>query len=100
MNLLKITEITENPNNPRTISHKKFGELVESIKNFPEMLEARPIVVNPDKVILGGNQRYKAAKFAGLEEVPVYIVSQSRSTSRSLEVVQQQQELILLLFPL
>ena len=46
MNLLKITEITENPNNPRTISHKKFGELVESIKNFPEMLEARPIVVN------------------------------------------------------
>ena len=75
MNLLKITEIKENPNNPRTITKRKFKELVNSIRDFPEMLEARPIVVNPDNVILGGNQRYKAAKFAGLEEVPVYVAS-------------------------
>ncbi len=75
MNLLKITEIKENPNNPRTITKRKFKELVNSIRDFPEMLEARPIVVNPDNVILGGNQRYKAAKFAGLEKVPVYVAS-------------------------
>ena len=75
MNTLKITEITENPNNPRTITKKKFKELTNSIKNFPEMLEARPIVVNPDHVILGGNQRFRAAQAAGLKEVPVHIAS-------------------------
>jgi len=75
MNTLKITEITENPSNPRTITKKKFNELTQSIKDFPEMLEARPIVVNPNHVILGGNQRFKAAKAAGLKKVPVYVAS-------------------------
>lgn len=75
MNTLKITEITENPSNPRTITKKKFNELTKSIKDFPEMLEARPIVVNPNHVILGGNQRFKAAKAAGLKKVPVYVAS-------------------------
>ena len=75
MNTLKITEITENPSNPRTITKKKFQELTKSIKDFPEMLEARPIVVNPNHVILGGNQRFKAAKAAGLKKVPVYVAS-------------------------
>ena len=75
MNTLKITEIQENPNNPRTITKKKYNELVQSIKGFPEMLEAKPIVVNPEHVILGGNQRFKAAKAAGLKEVPVYVAS-------------------------
>jgi len=75
MNTLKITEITENPSNPRTITKKKFNELTKSIKDFPEMLEARPIVVNPNHVILGGNQRFKAAQAAGLKKVPVYVAS-------------------------
>tara|TARA_R100001163_G_scaffold2920_2_gene4434 strand:+ start:10804 stop:11385 length:582 start_codon:yes stop_codon:yes gene_type:complete len=75
MNTLKITEIQENPNNPRTITKKKYNELVQSIKGFPEMLEAKPIVVNPEHVILGGNQRFKAAKAAGLKKVPVYVAS-------------------------
>jgi ParB-like chromosome segregation protein Spo0J len=75
MSTLKITEIKENPNNPRTITKKKYNELVQSIKGFPEMLEAKPIVVNPEHVILGGNQRFKAAKAAGLKKVPVYVAS-------------------------
>ena len=82
MNTLKTTEITENPNNPRTITETKFNELVASIKSFPEMLEARPIVVDPNHVILGGNQRFKAAKAAGLKKVPVYVASWSEVKSQ------------------
>lgn len=71
---LKVSEIKNNPNNPRLIKDDKFKKLVASIKEFPEMLDAREIVVNKDHIILGGNMRFKAAKEAGLKEVPVKIV--------------------------
>ena len=70
---LKISEIKLNPNNPRLIKDDKFTKLVQSIKEFPEMLDIRPIVVNGDMVILGGNMRFKACKEAGLKEIPVII---------------------------
>ena len=69
----KISEVKLNPNNPRLIKDDKFTKLVKSIKDFPEMLDIRPIVVNADMVILGGNMRFKACKEAGLKEVPVII---------------------------
>ena len=69
----KISEIKINPNNPRLIKDDKFKKLVQSIKDFPEMLEIRPIVVNSDMIVLGGNMRLKASKEAGLKEVPVII---------------------------
>lgn len=68
---VKINEIKLNPNNPRLIKDDKFAKLVQSIKDFPEMLEIRPIVVNDDMIILGGNMRYKACKEAGLKEVHI-----------------------------
>lgn len=68
---LKIEELKPNPNNPRIISDDKFKKLVKSIKEFPEMLELRPIVINEDNVVLGGNMRLKALKEAGIKEVPV-----------------------------
>jgi site-specific DNA-methyltransferase (adenine-specific) len=68
---VKINEIKLNPNNPRLIKDDKFAKLVQSIKDFPEMLEIRPIVVNDDMIILGGNMRYKACKEAGLKEVSI-----------------------------
>jgi DNA modification methylase len=77
--LTKLSEIRENPNNPRTIKEDKFEKLVRSIQTFPEMLEARPIVVNPDMVVLGGNMRLKACKAAGLTEAPVYVASWEES---------------------
>jgi len=70
---VKISEVKANPNNPRLIKDDKFAKLVKSIKDFPEMLDIRPIVVNSDMVILGGNMRYKACKEAGLKEVPIII---------------------------
>ena len=69
----KISEIKLNPNNPRLIKDDKFTKLVQSIKDFPEMLDIRPIVVNSDMVILGGNMRFKACKEAGLKEVPIIV---------------------------
>jgi ParB-like chromosome segregation protein Spo0J len=69
----KISEINLNPNNPRLIKDDKFTKLVQSIKDFPEMLDIRPIVVNSDMVILGGNMRFKACKEAGLKEVPIIV---------------------------
>lgn len=69
--LAKISEIKSNPDNPRIIKNNKFYKLVNSIKQFPKMLELRPIVVNEKMVVLGGNMRLKACKEAGLKEVPI-----------------------------
>ncbi|CAB4137077.1 ParB/Sulfiredoxin [uncultured Caudovirales phage] len=69
--LVKINEIKPNPNNPRLVKDEKFAKLVQSIKDFPKMLELRPIVVNDDMIVLGGNMRLKACKEAGLKEVPI-----------------------------
>lgn len=71
MESLKISLIKANPNNPRLIKDDKFKKLVKSIQDFPQMLKLRPIVVNDDMVVLGGNMRLKACKEAGLKEVPV-----------------------------
>ena len=70
---VKLYKIKGNPNNPRIIKNDKFKKLVKSIKEFPEMLEKRPIVVDEDMMVLGGNMRLKASKDAGLKEVWVDI---------------------------
>jgi hypothetical protein len=69
----KINKLKSNESNPRYIKGDKFKKLVESIKQFPEMLDLRPIVVDEDMIILGGNMRYKACIEAGLKEVPIKI---------------------------
>ena len=67
--LISILLVKENPDNPRFIKDSKFKKLVKSIKAFPEMLEKRPIVVDENMIVLGGNMRLKACKSAGLFEV-------------------------------
>lgn len=81
-NLTKISEIKLNPNNPRLIKDDKFKKLVQSIKDFPEMLNIRPIVVNKDMIILGGNMRFRACKEAGIKEIPVIITDLSEEKQR------------------
>ena len=70
-NRIKISKIKSNPNNPRLIKDYKFRKLVKSIEEFPEMLKLRPIVVDENNIILGGNMRYKACIEAGLKEIYV-----------------------------
>jgi hypothetical protein len=83
---VKISEVKSNPNNPRLIKNDKFEKLVQSLKDFPEMAKVRPIVVNQDFVVLGGNQRLRAMKEAGWKEAPIEVVDWSE---------QQQKEFIL-----
>lgn len=71
--IVEISKIRNNTNNPRFIKDDKFRKLVKSIKEFPEMLELRPIVVDEDMIVLGGNMRLKACIEAGLKEVPIII---------------------------
>ena len=71
--LVKTSEVKPNPDNPRIIRDEKFAKLVESIRSFPSMLHLRPIVVNTDMVVLGGNMRLRACKEAGMKHIPVIV---------------------------
>jgi hypothetical protein len=79
---VKITEVISNPNNPRLIKDDKFKKLVKSIQDFPDMLNVRPIVVNKDMVVLGGNMRLKAIKEAGIKEINIEIVDWSEDKQK------------------
>ena len=68
-----LSDIKANTSNPRIIKDDKFKKLVRSLKEFPEMLDKRPIVVDENMVILGGNMRYLASKEIGLKEVEVIV---------------------------
>jgi hypothetical protein len=68
---VSLDVVKPNPNNPRFIKDDKFKKLVKSIKEFPEMLDIRPIVIDNEGFILGGNMRLKACKEAGLKEIPI-----------------------------
>lgn len=88
---IKISSIKPNPNNPRTIKDSNFKKLVKSLQDFPEMLEKRPLVCITDTdgryVVLGGNQRLKAAKEAGIQELPILLADDWTS--------QQQKEFVI-----
>tara|TARA_Y100000114_G_scaffold155157_1_gene178685 strand:+ start:2068 stop:2640 length:573 start_codon:yes stop_codon:yes gene_type:complete len=84
---VKINEIHSNVRNPRVIKDSKFKKLVKSIKEFPEMLELRPIVVDENNLILGGNMRHKACIEAGMKEVHVKV-------AKGLTVEQKQEFII------
>ena len=87
---ININEIFSNPNNPRIIKDFKFKKLVKSIKEFPEMLKLRPIVVNKEGSIIGGNMRYKACKEVGLKEV--YIIKAENLSDKQIEELNYTEE--------
>lgn len=78
-----LSDIKLNPSNPRVIKDNKFKQLVNSIKQFPEMLELRPVVVNADNVVLGGNMRLRACQAAGLKEIPVVVADELTSEQQA-----------------
>ena len=69
----KVTELKLHGSNPRFIKDDKFKKLVKSIKDFPEMLEKRPLVVDEDGIILGGNMRFRSCLELKMKEVPVIV---------------------------
>jgi len=82
MKKVAIGDLKPNPNNPRIIKDDKFKKLVQSIKDLPEMADVRPVVVNTDMVVLGGNMRLKAMKEAGWKEVPIEVVDWDEDKQR------------------
>lgn len=80
--LVDIKVVKPNPENPRVIKDANFKKLVKSVKEFPEMLELRPIVVNESNVILGGNMRFKACVSAGMKKVWVVVAKLSPEQER------------------
>ena len=73
--LIKLYKIKGNPNNPRIVKNEKFKKLVESIRGFPEMFEKRPIVVDENLMVLGGNMRLKACQELGIKDIWVDIAT-------------------------
>lgn len=67
---MNINEIKPNPSNPRKIDEDDFAKLVKSIKDDPKLLEAKPLIIDENNIILGGNQRYRACLELGIQEVP------------------------------
>jgi len=82
MESLPISKVRPNSDNPRYIKDEKFKKLVQSIKEFPEMMPVRPIVVNKEMIVLGGNMRLKAMQEAGLDKVWVEVVDWSEEKQR------------------
>tara|TARA_R110000787_G_scaffold39440_6_gene98824 strand:- start:1026 stop:1601 length:576 start_codon:yes stop_codon:yes gene_type:complete len=76
--MIKLSTIKPNPNNPRVIKDHKFEKLKKSINEFPKMMELRPMVINDDNIVLGGNMRLKALKDLGYKEVPSEWVKQAK----------------------
>ena len=77
MEIVKISAIKANSKNPRVIKDEKFKKLVQSIREFPDMLNKRPLIcftdVDGKYVVLGGNMRLKAAIEVGLKELPILL---------------------------
>lgn len=79
---MKISDVIENDNNPRFIQDDKFLKLVKSLQDFPEMADVRPLIINQENIILGGNMRFKAMKEAGWKEVPTVKVDWSEEKQK------------------
>jgi hypothetical protein len=82
MKEVEIKKLKPNPNNPRIIKDEKFKKLVQSLKELPEMAKVRPIVVNQDMIVLGGNMRLKAMEEAGWKKAPVEVVDWDEEKQR------------------
>jgi len=71
-----ISKVKPNDDNPRILKDDKFKKLVKSIREFPQMLKIRPIVVNDEMIVLGGNMRLRACQEAGLKKIPIIKASE------------------------
>lgn len=82
MKNIKLSKIKPNPNNPRIIKDDKFFKLVKSLETFGEkMMPLRPIVIDENNIILGGNMRFKALKELGYSEVPENWIATTKGMS-------------------
>ena len=81
-----ISTLVLNEANPRFIKDGKFKKLMKSIKEFPQMLSVRPVVVDEAMIVLGGNMRVRACIELGYKELPVVQVT-GYSNEQKLEFI-------------
>lgn len=89
MQYRKLTEIKKLEGNPRIIRDKQFKTLCQSIKDNPDYFEARPCILSNrtgELVIIAGNQRYEAAKFLKMKEVPTFLI-EGMTEAREKEII-------------
>ena len=67
---MKLSDIKPNPDNPRVLRDDRFQKLKKSIQEFPKMLSLRPMVIDADNYVLGGNMRLRALQDLGYKEIP------------------------------
>ena len=72
---MRIHDIKPDPKNPRKISKDEYEKLLKSIKDDPKLLNAKPIIIDENNIILGGHQRYKDCLELGIEDVPVIVMA-------------------------
>lgn len=80
---MKLSSIHINPSNPRIIKDDRFKKLVKSIEEFPKMMELRPIIIDSEGMILGGNMRFKALKELGYKDIPDNWVKQAETLTEA-----------------
>ena len=68
--MIKVSTLKKNPNNPRLLRDDKFEKLKNSLREFPQMMSLRPIIVDTENIVLGGNMRLEAIKVLGMKEIP------------------------------
>jgi hypothetical protein len=78
---MKLSKLKGNPNNPRIIKDDKFKKLVKSINDFPKMMALRPIVVDENFIVQGGNMRLKALQEIGFKDIPDEWIKQVKDLS-------------------
>lgn len=81
---LNTGQIEGVPENPRTYSNKQMEAMIKSIKDLPDMLNARPLIVYKEQesekyIVIGGNRRFDAAKHLKYKELPCYVLDKNTS---------------------
>lgn len=74
MKEIELSKLTEHPDNPRYIRDRNYKALLNSVRDFPDMLRARPLVVNKDMVVIGGNMRLRVLRDLKIKNAPVEVV--------------------------
>ena len=73
--LIETSKLRTSPNNPRAIRDDKMEQLMRSIQEDPELVHARPLIVNQRFEVIAGNQRLRACIALGWEKVPIVQVN-------------------------
>ena len=83
--VIKISQVKNNPNNPRVIKDHDFYVLVNSIKTTPGFMEFRPVIIDYNNMVLCGNQRLRACIYLGHKEIWTDLFTQEKADEMNKE---------------